>query len=125
MNGVVFHTSAMMTAKRDAHGSVVHAIEVPSILLAMPFSAKMKNHSFAVTAVGIAHGISTLARSRDRPQKVLPITVAIHRPRSTSIATVTTAKKIVTPAADQKSCARVPGGHVPAPPPQSCTSHCR
>src|SRR5699024_1884212 len=123
MNGVVFHTSAMITANRAAHGSVPQATVVPSSRLAMPLSAKMNAHSFAVTAVGIAHGISTEARSRDRPQKERPITVAIHRPSRISMLPVTPAEVNVMPRADQKSAPSVPGGQEPMPSPQSPSSH--
>jgi hypothetical protein len=67
MNGVVFQTSAMMIAHRAGPALPVHRIEVPKTLLAMPWKAKMKNHSLAVTAVGMAHGTRTEARSRPGP----------------------------------------------------------
>ena len=70
----------------------------------------MNSHSRAVTAVGIAHGISTAARSSARPLNVLPITIAMPRPITTSSATVTTVKNRVTPMADQNCEPRVPGG---------------
>ena len=77
MNGVVFHTSAMTMANLAAHGSPVHSSglipTMPSSLLAMPSKAKMKNHSLAVTAVGMAHGMRMAARTRPRP-----LNVAVH-----------------------------------------------
>ena len=87
MNGAVFHTSATMIAKRAGQGSAVHRMSVPSILLAMPSLAKMKNHSLAVTAVGMAHGTRTDARSRPRPRNDLAITSAIAKPITVSIDT--------------------------------------
>ena len=39
----------------------------------MPSKAKMKNHSLAVTAVGMAHGIRIAARISPRP-----LNVAVH-----------------------------------------------
>ena len=51
----------------------------------MPAKAKMKNHSFAVTAVGIAHGIRMLARSRPRPRKLRFMIIANHMPSTTSM----------------------------------------
>ena len=82
----------------------------------MPLGAKMNCHSFAVTAVGIAHGIRTAARSRLRPQKDFDMVIAIHRPRTVSRATVMTTKNMVTPTAGQKSVARLPGAQVVASP---------
>ena len=70
----------------------------------------MKNHSLAVTAVGIAQGTSTLARSRARPLNCLFITRAIIMPRTTSRTTVTTVNSTVTVTASQNSLPRVPGG---------------
>ena len=40
----------------------------------------MKNQSFAVTAVGIAHGISTLARRSPRPRKLPFMIIANQKP---------------------------------------------
>ena len=70
----------------------------------------MKNHSLAVTAVGIAQGTSTLARSSARPRNAWFITMAIHMPRTTSTTTVTTVNSTVTPTASQNCEPRVPGG---------------
>ena len=122
MNGAVFHTSATMIANRAGHGSAVHRISVPRIWLAMPSLAKMKNHSFAVTAVGIAHGTSTDARSRPRPRNDFAITSAIANPMTVSSATVTTVKKKVLPTEPQNCEPRVPGGHgiEPVAVPQLC-----
>ena len=61
----------------------------------MPWSAKMNCQSFAVTAVGIAQGTSTAARSRPRPRKLRFITSAIHKPSRVSRLTVTTTKNRV------------------------------
>ena len=112
MNGAVFQTSATMTANLAAQGSVVQAMSSPVTELMMPSGAKMNCHSFAVTAVGIAHGISTAARSRPRPRKLRFITVAIHSPSSVSRKTVTTTKNRVIFSAGQKSTARLPGAQV-------------
>ncbi len=89
----------------------------------MPFSAKMKYQSFAVTAVGIAHGTSTLARSRERPTILRDMTSAIRNPSTVSRHTVTTVKNSVTHTEDQKSDPTVPGGQLLIPEPQSCSSH--
>ena len=82
----------------------------------MPWSAKMNCHNLAVTAVGIAQGMSTAARSMPLPLKSRFITVAIHMPRSVSNATVTTVKNSVMRNAGQKSVASTPGGHVETAP---------
>ena len=88
MNGVVFQTSAMMTANRAGQASPVHRMCVCRAgWLAMPSKAKMKNHSLAVTAVGIAHGIRIAARSRPRPRNVRFMIIANHMPRTTSMVT--------------------------------------
>ena len=115
INGVVFHTSAMITANRAAHGSVVHATGSPSREFTMPRSAKINCHSFAVTAVGIAHGTNTAARTIPRPANSRCITSAINMPSTISSATVTTAKNSVTFTDGQKSDANTPGGHVAVP----------
>src|SRR5665811_2550875 len=111
MNGVVFHTSAMMIPARAGFTLPVHRIEVPKILLAMPSKAKMKNHSLAVTAVGMAHGTRTEARSRPRPRKVRAMMTAIPNPSAVSRITVATAKKNVVPMELQNCAPRFPGGH--------------
>ena len=111
MNGAVFHTSAMITAKRAAQGSVVQWIVVPNRELTMPWSAKINCHSFAVTAVGIAQGTSTAARSRPRPANARFMTSAIHRPSIVSKVTVTTVKNRVIFSAGQKSMDSWPGAH--------------
>ena len=116
IKGVVFHTSATITAVRAAHGSVVHPMFVPSRAFTMPRGAKMNCHSFAVTAVGIAHGTNTAALNKPRPRNSLFITVAIQKPNTVSNATVTTAKKIVIRTAGQKSEAITPDGQVPTSP---------
>src|SRR5262245_58079945 len=116
MNGVVFQTSAMTIAKREAHVSPVHNILVWNRLLAMPVNAKMNSQSFAVTAVGIDQGTRTLARSSPRPLNARFMTVAIHIPRMTSMTTVVTVKKIVTHMAGQNSAPSEPGGHLTVPP---------
>ena len=48
----------------------------------------MKYHSFAVTAVGIAHGTRTAARSSARPLNVVFMIIANHSPRIVSRTTV-------------------------------------
>jgi hypothetical protein len=115
MNGVVFQTSAMTTANRAGHCEPVHRILVLNRLLATPVNAKMKNHSLAVTAVGIDQGTRTLARSSPRPLKARAITSAIHMPRTTSITTEATVKKMVAPMAGQNCEPSVPGGHLMSP----------
>ncbi len=62
----------------------------------MPSKAKMKNHSFAVTAVGMAHGTRMAARTRPRPRKVRFMIMANHMPRVTSTSTLATVKNRVT-----------------------------
>src|SRR5438045_7788832 len=76
----------------------------------------MNAHSFAVTAVGIAHGTRTLARSRARPLKARFITIAIHIPRTTSRTTVQMVKKTVVNIESQNWEPRVRGGQAPVPP---------
>src|SRR5215211_3325512 len=110
MNGVVFQTSATTTANRAGHWEPVHRISVRSRLLAIPSKAKIKNHSLAVTAVGIDQGTRTLARSSPRPLKARLITSAIHMPRQTSMITVATVKKMVVDMEDQNCDPSVPGG---------------
>ncbi len=61
-------------------------------LLPMPSKAKMNSHSWAVTAVGMAHGTSTAARTRLRPRKVRAMMMAIQKPRIVSSVTVTMVK---------------------------------
>src|SRR6266511_2145199 len=111
MKGVVFQTSAMTIANRDAHWSPVQRMWVRNKLLAMPWNAKMKSHSLAVTAVGMAQGTRTLARSSPRPLNARFMITAIHIPRQTSMTTVATVKKMVTPMEDQNSAPSEPGGH--------------
>ena len=76
----------------------------------MPSLAKMKNQSFAVTAVGMAQGISTEARSKPRPRNVLAMINAIDRPITVSSRTVTTVKPNVFPIDCQNCDPSVPGG---------------
>ena len=116
INGVVFHTSAMITAKRAAHGSVVHATLAPSSEFTIPLGANMNCHNFAVTAVGIAQGMSTAARIRPRARDGRFMMMAIPIPSTVSKATVTTVKKSVTDTAGQKSVASTPGGQAPTTP---------
>ena len=59
----------------------------------------MKNHSFAVTAVGMAQGTRMAARTRPRPLNVRFMIMANHRPRPISMATEVTVKKRVTKSA--------------------------
>src|SRR5665647_3070883 len=61
MNGVVFQTSATTIPHRAGPSLPVHRIEVPKTLLTMPWKAKMKKNSLAVTAVEMAHGTRTAA----------------------------------------------------------------
>src|SRR4029450_6248126 len=115
MNGVVFQTSATTTANRAGHFEPVHRISVRSRALAIASKAKMKYHSLAVTAVGIAQGTRTLARSNPRPLKARLITSAIHMPSTTSIVTEATVKKIVADIDGQNCDPSVPGGHLTSP----------
>src|SRR5919198_3622003 len=117
MKGVVFQTSAMTIAKRDAHLSPVHRMWVWNRLLAMPVNAKMNSHSLAVTAVGIDQGTSTLARSSPRPLNARFMMVANHMPRRTSITTVAAVKNTVTHRAGQNNAPSERGGHLTVPPP--------
>ena len=87
----------------------------------MPAVAKMKYKSFAVTAVGIAHGTSTAARSRPRPRKFRFMMIAIQSPMTVSSATVTIVKKNVLNVAFQKLAPRLPGAHAPVP---AAVVHC-
>src|SRR5699024_8258141 len=93
-------------------------MSAPRIVLAMPSGAKMNAHNLAVSAVGIAHGTSTAARSRDRPQMLFPMITAIVKPSTVSSETVVTEIKSVLAIAGQKSTEETPGGHgtVPSPP---------
>src|SRR4029450_8390683 len=115
MNGVVFQTSAMTTANRAGHCEPVHRILVWSRALAGPGKEQMKNQSLAVTAVGIAQGTRTLARSSPRPRKARLITSAIHMPSTTSMVTEATVKKIVADIDGQNCDPSVPGGHLTSP----------
>ena len=82
----------------------------------MPWLANMNCHSLAVTAVGIAHGISTAARTSPRPRYLPFMIKAMAMPRMISRLTVTTVKNSVIPTAGQKSVASEPGGQVIAVP---------
>ena len=117
MNGVVFQTSAMMIPARAGFSLPVHRMLVPKILLAMPSKAKMKNHSLAVTAVGMAHGTRTDARSRPRPRNVRAMMTAIPKPMTVSRTTVATVKKNVAPTELQNCAPRFPGGQGTVTPP--------
>ena len=88
----------------------------------MPSKAKMNSHSLAVTAVGMAHGTRTAARTRLRPLKARAMMTAIQKPSTVSSATVTMVKKKVVPVADQNCAPRVPGGQSTVPPPGA--GHC-
>src|SRR5699024_11191359 len=103
--------------RREKTGSVVQAMSAPRIALAMPSGAKLNAHNLAVTAVGIAHGTSTAARGRDRPQMFFPMITSMVKPRTVSSETVVTVKKSVLAIAGQKSTEETPGGHVTAPSP--------
>src|SRR6266545_970512 len=117
MNGVVFQTSAITIANRDAHLSPVQRMWVLNRLLAMPWKAKMKNHNLAVTAVGMDQGTRTLARSSARPLNARFMIVANYMPRMTSMTTVAMVKKTVTQREGQNSAPSEPGGHLTVPPP--------
>ena len=82
----------------------------------------MKNHSLAVTAVGMAHGTRTDALNRLRPRNVRAMITAIPNPITVSRTTVTTVKKNVVPKALQNWAPRVPGEQATVPPP--ATLHC-
>ena len=77
----------------------------------MPSGANMNCHNLAVTAVGIAHGTSTAARTRPRPLYSPFMMMAMNIPRMVSNNTVTTVKNSVIFSAYQKSVAITPGGH--------------
>jgi len=76
----------------------------------------------AVTAVGMAQGTRTEARSRLRPRKVRAMITAIPNPITVSRTTVATVKKKVVPKAFQNSEPRVPGGQETVPVPGAV--HC-
>ena len=116
MNGVVFQTSAMITAHLAGHSLPVHRTVVLKSLLPMPSKAKMNSHSLAVTAVGMAHGTRTAARTRLRPLKARAMMTAIQKPSTVSSATVTMVKKKVVAVADQNCAPSVPGGQSTVPP---------
>src|SRR5699024_9756490 len=92
-------------------------MSAPRIVLAMPSGAQMNDHNLAVTAVAIADGTSTAARSSDRPQMLFPMITAMVKPRTVSSETVVTVKKSVLAIAGQKSTEETPGGHVTVPSP--------
>jgi hypothetical protein len=88
----------------------------------------MKNHSFAVTAVGIAHGTRMAARTSPRPRNVRFMMSAIHSPNTVSSTTVTAVKKKVTKVAFQNCAPRLPGGQAmgwPDGPAHCCRSQWR
>src|SRR6266516_459675 len=116
MNGVVFQTSAITIAIREGHSSPVHRMWVRNRLFAMPWNAKMNNHSLAVTAVGIDQGTRTLARSSPRPLKARFMMIAIHMPRQTSMTTVAMVKNTVVHIDGQNSAPSEPGGQDTVPP---------
>src|SRR6185436_17525274 len=95
MNGVVFQTSTSTTLRMSRSGSAVHARgasmmpRLRSRWLMMPnWSLSIQLHIFADTTVGIAHGISTAARTRPRPGNARVRTSAMIMPSTVSIDTV-------------------------------------
>ncbi len=76
----------------------------------------MKNQSLAVTAVGMDHGTSTLARSRPRPRNEPFMTSANASPRTISKDTVRTVKRMVLHTDGQNRVSMRPGGHWTLPP---------
>ena len=92
----------------------------------MPWKANMKTNSLAVTAVGMAHGTRTEARSRLRPRKVRAMMTANPNPIAVSRITVTTVKKKVVDMELQNCAPRVPGGQGTVAPPavHCCRSQC-
>src|SRR6266542_3791655 len=71
MNGAVFQMSAMVIAQNEGQCLPVQMTCVWRTPLITPFGLKFHSHSLADTAVGIAQGTSTLARTRPRPRKAL------------------------------------------------------
>lgn len=74
MKGVVFQISTISTAVIAVSGLAVHATFCVSRPRFMPMSFRIPNwsfsihaHIFAETMVGIAQGISTAARTSERP----------------------------------------------------------
>src|SRR5256885_809801 len=99
MNGVVFHTSTMITAISDKSGLAVHASGCamrPSFIsasLTMPnWSLSIQLHILADTMVGTAHGINTAVRTRPRPGNDAFSTSAITMPNTVSMLTDTVVK---------------------------------
>jgi hypothetical protein len=78
------------------------------IWLTTPSGWKFHSQSFAETAVGIAHGTSTLARTRPRPRKALFMISAMPKPTTSSKAIVTSVSRVVNQNACQKTPEPVP-----------------
>ena len=108
MNGAVFHTSAMTIAQNEDQWPAVQMMSVPKTWLTTPSGWKFHSQSLAATAVGIAHGTSTLARTRPRPRKALFMINAMAKPMTSSNAIVTMVSWVVNQNAGQKTSAPVP-----------------
>ncbi len=98
MNGAVFQESVRMIANLAGHSLPVQMMSVPSRWLTMPRGSKLQRASTATTAVGMAHGTSTLARTMPRPLNARCMMSAIASPSAVSMTTVTPVKKYVTAA---------------------------
>ncbi len=108
MNGAVFQVSATTIARNEGSADPVHTICSPSRALTMPDGSNDHFHSTAATAVGIAHGTSTLARRMPRPLNARFMMSAIASPRRVSRMIVTAEIRYVKPVAAQNSLAPVP-----------------
>ena len=93
MKGAVFQVSATMIAIVEGISDPVHTMVEPVSALMIPAGSNAHFHSTAATAVGIAHGTSTLARRMPRPLNARFITSAIARPMRVSSTMVTAATK--------------------------------
>ena len=82
----------------------------------------MKNHSLAVTAVGMAHGHQDAGPHQAAAPEVRFMMTANQKPSTVSKATVTTVKKNVIADGGQNCAPRVPGGQCTVPPPESGTA---
>src|SRR5665647_165478 len=108
-SGVVFQTSARITMFSAVVGSPSQAwysgmipIWVSRALSAPYWALKMPFHMAALTMVGMAHGMTTMARNSHRALSFALSSPATMRPKESSSAVDTSVKYSVRPIDDQK-----------------------
>ncbi len=102
MKGVVFQMSTIITAIMAVSADAIHATGadsrpsfIPRSLITPNWSLSIQPHILALTMVGMAHGISTAARTRPRKGKSMFSTSAMAMPSTVSTLTVTRVKRTV------------------------------